>query len=542
MPKWLRINWFLLVLFGALPIGWASESRDAALESRIARVTVYSDRAEVTRSAEARLKNGRNTLSIVDLPAVLLDDSVQVKINGAARLTGVEVKPTFPTESVNERIKALEAQIKTLQNEDRVLADKEDLLQSQQSFLDSLKAGAADKISGEFLVQVPDPREIKPIMTFIFEEKQAAATKIHAINLEREDLQAKISALRKELQQISHSRSKTAKSILVTLLADKPTSVSLTCRYLVRGAVWKPSYQARLMSSKGEIELSLIGEVRQKTGEDWDRVALILSTAKPSRGARAPELRPWYLKFRPLPRPTDAARQETLALEKRLPEEPMVSAEPPPTAGVEIGETTVRFAVPDQVRVPSDWSFHKTTLARHELPADLSYITIPKLDNKAYLRASLVNQAPYPFLAGDVDIFIGTQYVGKNRIKTIPPEQSFDLDLGTDANLDVKRELLKKYEQEAGLLNKERKIQYVYQITLQNFKTSPCEAALMDQIPVSQNEQIEVSADILQPQPTEQTDSGLLTWKMKLQPREKKEIRLGFTVQFPKDKEVNMFE
>lgn len=544
VPKinlWMGTNWFLLVLFGALPFGWASASKDTLLESKIVEVTVYSDRAEVTRSAKAKLQNGRNTLLFTGLPAGLLDDSVQVKINGAARLTSVEVKRTFPAESANERIKALEAQIKTLQNEDRVLADKEGVLQSQQSFLDALKAGTADKISREFLAQVPDPAEIKPIMTFIFAEKQAAAAKLHALNLQRKDLQEKIAVLRKELQQISHARSRTAKSVIVNLLADKPTGVSLACRYLVGGAAWRPSYQARLLSPQGEIELSLIGEVRQKTGEDWEQVALNLSTAKPSRGARAPELRPWYLNFRPPPRPLAAARQDTLVLEKRADQEPGATAGPAPSAAVKIGETTVRFAVPEQVRVPGDWSFHKTTLAKHDLPADLSYIAIPKLDNKAFLRASLINLAPYPFLAGEVDIFVGAQYVGKSRLKTIPPEQSFELDLGIDENLHVERELLKKYEQETGLLNKERKIRYVYQITLQSFKTKPCEVILMDQIPVSQNEQIEVAADILQPKPTEQTDTGLLTWKMNLKPREKKEIRLGFTVQFPKDKKITIF-
>ena len=59
-----------------------------------------------------------------------------------------------------------------------------------------------------------------------------------------------------------------------------------------------------------------IGEVRQRTGEDWSNVRLTLSTARPSVSARLPELDPWFIEFVSVGhRPVRKGNQESLGSE-----------------------------------------------------------------------------------------------------------------------------------------------------------------------------------------------------------------------------------
>ena len=60
------------------------------------------------------------------------------------------------------------------------------------------------------------------------------------------------------------------------------------------GATWTPAYDARLRAERA-VELAYFGVVRNGTGEDWKEVALTLSTARPSLGGGAPELRAWIV-------------------------------------------------------------------------------------------------------------------------------------------------------------------------------------------------------------------------------------------------------
>src|SRR4030095_5858559 len=76
---------------------------------------------------------------------------------------------------------------------------------------------------------------------------------------------------------------------------NAPASVKPRLSYQLPDAGWRPLYDARLDSEAGHVELAQLGEVQQRTGEDWSGVALTLSTARPAVGAGLPELGSWFL-------------------------------------------------------------------------------------------------------------------------------------------------------------------------------------------------------------------------------------------------------
>jgi hypothetical protein len=62
---------------------------------------------------------------------------------------------------------------------------------------------------------------------------------------------------------------------------------------------------------------------------------------------------------------------------------------------------------------------------------------------------------------------------------------------------------------------------------------------LKDQYPLSTNKEIEV--DLFEGGGSDNNkDLGLLAWKLELAPGEVRKIRFGFSVQYPKDRKLNL--
>ena len=115
------------------------------LESRIAAVTVYPNRARVVRRATLDVEAGVQQIALTGLPAALDRDSLRASARGTARarLLGVELSTAFATESAAARTREQETHLDELVEADRVLADREETLTKRIDHLDGL-IGASD--------------------------------------------------------------------------------------------------------------------------------------------------------------------------------------------------------------------------------------------------------------------------------------------------------------------------------------------------------------------------------------------------------------
>ena len=96
------------------------------LETTITAVTVYLDRARVTRTGQLHAEPGQYRLEITELPLTLSPDSVRVSGRGTARarLSGVNVRRAFYTETPAASVAELERRIKEIKDKQEVLADE----------------------------------------------------------------------------------------------------------------------------------------------------------------------------------------------------------------------------------------------------------------------------------------------------------------------------------------------------------------------------------------------------------------------------------
>jgi len=319
--------------------------------------------------------------------------------------------------------------------------------------------------------------------------------------------------------------------------------------YVVRGPSWRPAYAIRASSANARVSLHYQALVVQNTGEDWSDVALSLSTARPQVGGTMPSLAPWTLDLAAPARraPESAKRAMPEAMPSAAPsggvrgdyaakEEPaMAYAE----ASTESGATAVGFSLPGKSTIASDNRERKLTIAVLDLPAKYSYAAVPKLAPYAFFKATIENTSDYPLLAGGSQVFVDGAYVADASIAAVPSGGEFEADLGIDEGISIERKLVKKFDENTGVVSKKQKTTYQYEILVKNGKAVPVSLKVLDQLPISGNEAIVVKA--LAPQYAKDTDAlkkaayETFEWNLTLAPKAEAKLPLSFSVEYPRD-------
>jgi uncharacterized protein (TIGR02231 family) len=322
---------------------------------------------------------------------------------------------------------------------------------------------------------------------------------------------------------------------------------------------WYPVYDARVEFDKVKVNLSAFAVVRQTTGEDWQDVQLTLSTSMPSVGGRMPELNQWYLRPRQVQsimradggRRSKSANLEVVsdALMDSDKSASMMAAAPQAAetayAKADASGVSLTYKAARPVTVKSDGSEVRVPLNVQTLDASLQYAATPKLSTYAYLRSLVTNSPEEQLMAGRVNVFLDGTYVGNSDIiKTIPPGAPFDLYLGVDEGVGVKRELIEQKSDDTLIGNipsPTKKITYTYKITVESFKSKAVTVKVFDQIPVAQDDKIRVVKVMPSLKPdTEmyQDREGVYLWTLQVQPKEKKELTLSYVVEYPREMNI----
>lgn len=537
----------------ALPLAallWAGHLSAAPIDtsSQISAVTVYADRARVTRTAEVALPEGESVVRLAGLPADLDPSSVQAGGTGTGvKILGLEIRDVFFDQTVNPRVRELEAQLQALQDQEATLAAKKADLQERRTFLNTVRDGlaqpGAEEGRGSASVSL---EKVKPLYEFYGAEIVAISEATQANAVAIREIEPKKQVVVDELNRLRSGGGKTEKQVLVAVKASSPAKATLSLGYNMSGASWQPLYDARVNTQTGAIELAYYGNVRQQTGENWDNVKLSLSTARPSVGARMPELEPWWLNFiRPMPatapRNFGYSARNDLAKSDRESEAIVADAAAPmeyEQAQIESSGVSVVFEIKIPATIPSDGEEHRVAIATQKFDGKIEYVTTPKLADVAFLKTRLTNSSGAPILGGKVNVFRDGDFIGDSHVNFIAPGADFDFYLGTDDNVKVTRKTLVDRAAENGLFQKRKGITRKYETTVENFKNQPVKVTVLDQLPVAQDASITVRDVKFSDTPVQDKDTGKLTWTFDLAPKQKKQITEEFTVDWPSEKDV----
>jgi len=510
---------------------------------------VYPDRARVTRLSSTALEPGVHQLRIVDLPLTLDTASVRAggtfepsAASGSARLLGVDVRRTFFQDTPVSAVKELEDRIRELEDADRVLADRAEALAVQEAFARSVAEKAGEQLARGIAFSRTDIAQGSALMGFIAQEMARTQGDRRDIGLQRRDLARQLEQLRNQLKMLQGSRGRERYTATVEVEVTAAGELAVDLVYVVTSAGWQPLYDMRL--GGGGVELAYLGQVTQRSGEDWNAVTLVLSTARPALAAVLPELKPWYVSVYepPVVHPVAKGARVTEVLVAPAAVAPQPAAEydlaaavpmEAVTAGVESAGASVTFRLPQQATIPADGEPHKVTVATAGLEPKLDYVTAPRLAEFAYRRVKVKN-GDLMLLPGAASLFVEGDYIGSAPLKLIAPGEEFETYFGVDDRVYVKREL-KAREVDKKLLQEKRRLRYGYEIEARNLRPESISLEIHDQIPVSRHESIKVKLESVDPKPAEHSEMNELTWKLSLEAGAKQLVRFDFSVEHPRD-------
>jgi uncharacterized protein (TIGR02231 family) len=533
-----------LLVFGFSWTGmWCSVhgQTTSAVSSTVTGVTVYPNRARITRTGNVSLPIGRTVLQFSGLPAALEEGSVIVSAQSEAAVTieGIDLREEFLASSAMPKTQDLERQLEQIQDQKKSLQSEKSVAEEKRNFFRNLSAGL-----GKGEKETANLDDVRKLYTFYGEEVSNLAENILSLDRSEAKLEPEMNRIKRELEALKNAGQKSQRTLLVSVNAGAAAKADFTVRYLIGNAYWNPSYDARVDSGTGKVELLYNALVRQETGEDWNNVRLVLSTAQPGRNGRMPELAPEFVDFKgpalaalpkdeiaaspPVPAPGEQVRSKALSVES-------TDAQ----AEVQKNGLAVAYQVELPVTIPADGQSHRTNVSLLNLTGSPEYVTTPKLDSEVFLKLHLVNTSEALLLPGPVSVFRDAEFTGTIQMDLVPSGSDFDLYVGKDDSIKVERNELANKRSETGLLNRRTVEDRKYQTSLQNFRSNPIKILIYDQLPVSRNADIVVSQATFSDQPAAfDKDSGKLSWNIVLPPKVKKVIEYSYSIEWPKGKEI----
>ena len=509
-------------------------------DSKITSVTVFLNNAQVMREAEARVEVGKTNLVIAGLTSHLDPQSIQVTGKGSIVILGISHRQNFLNElNVPKGLKALKDSVEYLQRQVALeQSQKEILNKEEQMLLTNQKIGGTN--------QNLTVAELKAMADFY----RSRLGEIVMARMKQDEKIKKINErIAKLQQQINHQNelySRNTSEIVVSVSAEVATQVELEVNYIVANAGWYPVYDLRAINTKKPLQLSYKANVQQATGEDWKNVKLKLSTANPNLSGLKPELSAWYLDFNEQ-RLNEVVSSKRAGRTMKMEAPASVMAED--NKALEPAETTAQFVSTIQTTLNTEFdislpytiaSASKPTLVdirNYEVKADYIYSVAPKLDQDAFLLARATGWEEYSLLPGEANIFFEGTFVGKTFIDPNNIKDTLSVSLGRDKRIVVKREKLKELTSRK-LIGTNQRESYAWEISVRNTKGEAIKVIVEDQVPVSQNNQIEVSVlDVAGAKYNK--DTGKLSWVLNLQPNETRKMVFKYEVKYPKDKLVN---
>ncbi|MDH1523514.1 mucoidy inhibitor MuiA family protein [Achromobacter mucicolens] len=543
----------LALAFATIP-GFAAAT---ALPSAIGAVTVYQDRAVVTRAASSDLAAGEHELILDNLPASLQENSLQVsaKSTGQATLLDVKVSDVYQTDTANERVRSIEAQLDKLTARQAALDDEAAVLDNQRELILMMQRGATEPAKDGARITVD---ELKAIQTLSAESLATTLAGLRRVAEQKTALEGEMTALQTQLGQVRGEAGQRTKRVALRVGMARAGKLDLALSYAVAGARWTPAYDARLRPADRQVDLGYFGVIRQNTGEDWNNVKLTLSTARPSLGGSAPTLRPWIIDVAappppPPPRPAAAPAPAAVQAEmhaKRAPraramEDSAMLPEPQPeaielsTAQVQNAATSASFQIQTPATLLSDNTTQRVAIATAKLPATLQYQSTPALRETVYLTAQASNNTDFPFLAGPLNTFLDDAFVATGAMKAVMPGEKLELALGADEGISIKRQLVNRYTESTGFSGSGKRVTYEYKITVKNNKSTKEQVTFKDHLPISRNEKIVVKLLSPADRDIKREEDGKLVWDWELEPGKSRETTLKFSVDYPGDIDVS---
>ncbi len=179
------------------------------MNTKPSEVTVFPDRARVTRVGSQDLQPGPQRIEVTNLPMALIPESVRASGKGTARakLLGVSTRIDNFSDTPAENALDLEQKIQEVSDADANLAARSAVLEKEQKSIDGLSA-QSEMFARGLALRNRSTEEQGLILDFLTRRSQAIQTELLALSRSRREKAKEIDRLKRALQRMHSSRPK----------------------------------------------------------------------------------------------------------------------------------------------------------------------------------------------------------------------------------------------------------------------------------------------------------------------------------------------
>jgi uncharacterized protein (TIGR02231 family) len=511
-------------------------SSASAVEAPIQQVTLYPGSATVERVVQ--VAPGMREVEITGLLANFNTETIRLQADPGIQVGQVVTRDQARADSPSPREAELEARVQALQDQIALVDAEIKAAQTAQAYLERLGAGEPrpDRAPA-------DARTLLGTLDAIRKGAGDALQRMHSEEIKKRALTKQLDALKNDLAKVQ-ANSRESRSMTIAVSAHQAGKLVLS--YQVHRAGWKPSYRASLDSQASTVELERLASISQKTGEDWSRVKLRLSTGQPSLAAHAPEPGPWLLTHRADVHDTREGVTSSMSIAPPPPPAPVVVSASRAKAAAQVddyvapilesqGTFTTEYEVPARVDLASDGREISVSLGKQPLQVKQQVRIAPRRSDAAVLTAEAARPEGV-WLPGQVQLRRDGSYVGSLYWNPQGSER-FMMSFGRDPLVRVKVEHRDAKSGQAGIFNQanEKRIADAYAVT--NLHRQPIDILVLEPTPVSQSDRIRAKV-ALDPEPgikDWEQRRGVVGWEKTLKPNETARFQVDYVIDYPKD-------
>ena len=494
------------------------------LDAPITQVTLLEDRAQVRRVGSLTLTAGQHVVLVKDVAPVLQDLSLRAHANGGVKVSDVRVRRAMrvaPHEKP-ETTRALELDIENLTERWRRLGEDRELVEQRRQRLEQVLERGFTELPEDVSWGQPQT-QWKDTLEGLFEKLRALRSRGMELGVQLRDLAEERARLVAQRQAFDRPDTRFVSWLEADVIVTTPGQVEVTFEYTVPNALWRPLHSAQL--ADGGFRFESRASVWQNTGEDWNAVRLVFSTARASLGIEPPLLSDDLL--------TAQKKNEKLVVHARevvIQKAKVAVAGPPSHApktvelpGVDDGGEIRTLEALGPCTIPSDGRPNTVPLFSFSAAPTRKWVAYPELELRVFLTSVQKNEAKFPILAGPVELLLQNGFVGWTRVLFVAPGEEFRLSFGPDASLRLAR-AEKDRTQDATSTDWKTLSKTVW-LYLSSLGDEPKTVELIERMPVSELEQVKVTLSTKRTTPRPKVDeNGFATWVIELAPRAQTQV------------------
>lgn len=532
----MRLYFLLLAALVSFP----AHGEEIMATSRITTVTLYPQGAMLSREISFEAAAGAHQLLLTDLPSETYVEAIRLQggealSTGAIWLRGDRLFPRPEVLSVEQT--AAKEVLKAAQSDLDLAADAVQQVQARVEAADAEVAFlSGSRLEGASLT----PQSLREMSAAVAEGVVAARGRAIAAGAEMRPLSEALEAATRARDQAqagyeslpTRDENYTALSIAVQVAAPGPHLLLMT--QYIESASWSPVYDLTLRrSADPSLILARGAIVSQYTGEDWKGVALTLSTARPSYQTEPSMLYPDYREiYDPEAEMAMMSKSEAEpAMADGMVMEVVASAAPM----AEMQGDVLVYRVQEPASIASGVDSLRLSLDEITFAAKVQARAIPRNELVAYMTAEFINTSDEVLLPGPVMLYRDSNLIGLGELPLLAAGAEWTQGFGAIEGLVLERQMPEVSEGDRGLLSSETEQTQSAVLIVKNLTDEAWAVRLMDQVPYSEQEDLEVTFGAT-PEPSEvdvDGQRGILAWEFDLAAGAEQSVQIEHALRWP---------